>query len=192
MTERTPIDQNVALDERQTRGLEKAEMADVLGLEGVDASKTLLDFEKGLRKPMGPVLRIYEGLNRQRWSAEFLLKVPAWTVSAGDQVVHHNAWPRFVGRALVQELHPHQRHFKKAGMPVFAMDEQCGFRQLVVVWIDHVPDSFDAKDVVMEGLRKLEQALIDLKVVSMLKASLKGRPAKVGAGVNRVEKIMRL
>jgi hypothetical protein len=163
MTKRTPINQGVALDERETRGLDKAQMADILGLDGLNADQVLLDIETGFRKPKGAVLRIYESLNRQRWSAESLLEVPVWTVSVGDQVIHHNAWPRFVGRALVPELHPQQWQFKKAGMPAFAMDERCGFRQLVVVWIDHVPDSFDAEDIVMEGLRMLEQALMESK-----------------------------
>ena len=164
MTKRTPINQGVALDERETRGLSQAQMADVLGLEGPTAEQIVLDLETGFRKPKGSTLRIYESLNRGRWAGSHLLEMPAWSVDVnGPPVIHHNEWPRFVGRAIEPELHPQQWQFKKAGMPAFALDERTGFRQLVVAWIDHVPEDFDAEDILTEGVRRLEKVLLEAK-----------------------------
>ncbi len=157
------INQGVALDEREKRGLSKLQMAEVLGIEGPHGEQILSDFESGFRPVKGPTLRLYQYLNRGRWESCELLDVPKWAVVMGgpaqECMLHHNEWPRFIGRAYREELHPHQWRFKKAGMPVFVMDERTGYKQLVVAWVDHVPDGFDAEDLLEEGLRYLEDGL---------------------------------
>lgn len=161
------INQGVALDEREKRGLTKIQMAEVLGIEGPHGEQILSDFESGFRPVKGPTLRIYESLNRGRWAACELLEVPSWTVALsgleGECTIHHNDWPRFVGRAYREELHPQQWRFKKADMPVFVMDERTGYRQLVIAWVDHVPDGIDPEDLLEEALRHLENRLMEAK-----------------------------
>ncbi len=160
------ISQGVALDEREKRGLTKLQMAEILGIEGANCEQIVTDFETGFRPTKGPALQIYLALNRARWAAEALLGVPRWTVALGDDdacMIHHNAWPRFVGKAFREELHPEQWRFKKEGMPVFVMDERTGYKQLVVAWVDAVPQDFDPEDVLEEGLRYLESKILEKK-----------------------------
>ncbi len=154
------MSQGVLLDEREKRGLTKAQMAQVLGIDGPHAEQIVTDFETGFRPVKGPTLRIYEGLNRARWSTCELLEVSRWTISVDRARIHHNEWPRFVAQAIEEELHPQQWRFKKAGMPVFAMDTISGYRQLVYSMIDHIPDDYDAEDLFTEALRELELTLI--------------------------------
>lgn len=156
MSKKMKLNQAVIRDEREQRGLSKEQMADVLGLDGQHAVQILTDFEAGFREPKGAVVRVYESLNRQRWNASHLLEIPAWSLSADGQFVHHHEWPRFVGRVLLQETHPSQWQFKKAGMPAFALDESSGFRQIVFSLTDHVPDDLDIEDLYFEAIRLVE------------------------------------
>jgi hypothetical protein len=164
VTTKTAITQGVALDEREKRDLSKQDMADILGIEGPHREQILTDFEAGFRPIKGPTLRVYEALNRARWGASELLQVPRWSVVAGgpsgECTVHHNDWPRFVGKAFREALHPQQWRFKKAGMPTYEMDERTGYRQLVIALIDHVPEGLDVEDIYVEGLKQLEQAIL--------------------------------
>jgi hypothetical protein len=157
---KTHLNQAVLRDEREMRGLTKSQMADVLGLDGINAEQILTDFESGFRQPRGATLRLYESLNGQRWGGEGLLGLSTWTLSLGGDVLHHNAWPRFVGRALREKLHPNQWQFKKANMATFELDERTGFGQVVFSLIDHVPSDLDVEDLFTEGVRLLESRLI--------------------------------
>ncbi len=163
MSKKPNINQGVALDERETRGLNKMQMADVLGIEGAHAEQILSDFETGFRQIKGPTLRLYQGLNRARWSVGKLLGLPKWSVDRDDPggpTIHHNDWPRFVGKAFAAEIHPEQWQFTKAGMPSFALDARSGFRQLVVAFVDHVPPDFDPASLVADAAQHLENLLI--------------------------------
>lgn len=142
-------------------------MADVIGIEGPHAEQIVTDFETGFRQLHGSPLRVYELLNRGRWAAGELLKVPRWTVWVSgvadaevDCTIHHNEYPRFVGRGFVNDLHPEQWRFKKAEMPCFPMDERTGFRQLVVSFVDHVPFDYEIEDLISEGLLHLERHIM--------------------------------
>ncbi len=157
---KTRLNQAVLRDERETRGLAKSQMCDVLGLDGVHAEQILTDFESGFRQPRGSTLRLYESLNGQRWCGEGLLGLETWTVSVGGDVLHHNAWPRFVGRALREKLHPNQWQFKKSNMPAFELDEKTGYGQVVFSLIDHVPADLDIEDLYAEGVRLLESKCV--------------------------------
>ena len=84
----------------------------------------------------------------------------SWSISAEGDVLHHNAWPRFVGRALREKVHPNQWQFKKANMPAFELDERTGFGQVVFSLIDHVPEDMDIEDLFSEGVRLLESRRI--------------------------------
>ena len=153
----------MALDERETRGLSKAQMVDVLGIEGAHAEQILSDFETGFRQIKGPTLRLYQGLNRARWSAGKLLGLPKWTVdrnAPGGPTIHHNDWPRFVAKAFAAEMHPEQWQFTKAAMPTVALDARTGFRQLVVAFVDHTPFDFDPGVLLADAAHHLETLLI--------------------------------
>lgn len=154
-----PLNQGQIAQERESLGLSKSQMADILGLEGDHKEQLITDFESGFRPPRGSVLRIYESLNRSRWAAGNLLQIDTWSLSVDGCTLHHNEWPRFVARAFKEELLPNQWQFKKADMPVFLLDDRTGYRQMVVAWLDHVPADFDAEDVLAEGVRQLENAL---------------------------------
>ncbi len=162
MATKNTINQGVARDEREARAMTKEQMADVLGIEGPNAEQIVTDFEAGFRQAKGPTLRIYESLNRGRYAGETLLNLPRWSVDAdaSGHVIHYNGWPRFVGRAFREELHPEQWRFKKAGMAAYALDPKTGYRQLVLAFIDHVPDGSDPEDVVAEGVRHLERVIL--------------------------------
>ena len=167
MSQRNPINQAVALDERVSRGLSKTQMAEVFGIEGTNAEQIITDFETGFRPIKGPALRVYQSLNRARWAGATLLKLPSWTVSVrsddGVCLIYHNAWPRFVARAFDVELHPEQWQFRKAGMPAFALDPRTGYKQLVASFIDHVPSDFDPQDLLAEAGRRLESEVVGLQ-----------------------------
>lgn len=156
---KTKLNQAVLRDEREARGLTKLQMVDVLGLDGTHSEQILTDFESGFRQPKAAALRIYESLNRQRWGASGLLGLPAWSVSDGGRVVHHNDWPRFVGVAIPEAEHPHQWQFKKAGMPAFVLNGAGGFNQIVFSMIDHLPDDVDGEDLFAEAVRLVEAEL---------------------------------
>ena len=153
------LNQGQILVERESLELTKAQMAEVLGLDGEHKEQMVTDFESGFRPPRGAVLRVYESLNRNRWAAKTLLQVDPWSVSTDGCIIHHNAWPRFVGRAFKEELLPNQWQFKKADMPVFLLDPRTGYRQLVIAWTDHVPAGFDPEDILAEGVRQIEKVL---------------------------------
>lgn len=153
------MNQALLRDERETRGLTKAQMMDVLGLDGVHAEQILTDFESGFRQPKAAVLRIYESLNRQRWGASGLLRLPVWSLSDGGRIVHHNEWPRFVGMAIPEKEHDQQWQFKKAGMPAFVLNGSGGMHQLIFTMVDHLPDDFDAEDLFSEAVRLVEERL---------------------------------
>lgn len=153
------LNQAVLRDERISRGLTLEQMAECLGLEGEHAVQILTDFESGFRRPKAAVLRAYESLNRQRWQLTELLNAPEWSVSDAGRVIHHNEWPRFVGVVVEDQEHPLQWQFKKAGMPAFALNETCGFRQIVFSLIDHIPSDVDVEDVFSEAVRLAEKNL---------------------------------
>lgn len=156
---KTKMNQAVLRDERESRGLTKLQMVDILGLDGAHAEQILTDFEAGFREPKAAVLRIYESLNRQRWGASTLLGLPAWSLSDGGRVVHHNDWPRFVGAAIPESEHAQQWQFKKAGMPAFLLNGVAGFNQIIFTMIDHLPAEIDAEDLFAEAVRLVENEL---------------------------------
>lgn len=156
------LNQAMLRDEREARGLTKLQMVDVLGLDGAHAEQILTDFEAGFRQPKSSALRVYESLNRQRWGASHLLALPVWTMSKDCTVIHHNEWPRFVGRALREETHPQQWQFKKAGIPTFVLNGAGGFHQLVCSLSDHVPDDLDIEELFAEAVRLVESSLKEL------------------------------
>jgi len=144
--------------------MSKPQMAEILGIEGTNAEQIVTDFETGFRPVKGPTLRIYESLNRGRWAAETLLKMPRWSVGRldgdGPHTIHHNEWPRFVGRTWPEDLHPEQWRFKKASMAAFSLDPATGCRQLVLAFIDHIPEGFDPEDLLTEAVRHLEDTIL--------------------------------
>jgi transcriptional regulator with XRE-family HTH domain len=158
---KTKMNQAVLRDEREARGLTKTQMIDVLGLDGVHAEQILTDFESGFRQPKAAVLRIYESLNRQRWCASGLLGLPAWSLSDGGRVVHHNEWPRFVGMTIPEQEHAQQWQFRKTEMPAFILNGAGGMNQIIFTMIDHLPDDFDAEDLFSEAVRLVEERLKD-------------------------------
>ena len=158
------LNQGQISQERESLGLSKSQMAEILGLEGDHKEQLITDFESGYRPPRGSVLRLYENLNRSRWAAGNLLQIDPWTVSEDGNIIHHNAWPRFVGRAFKEGLLPNQWQFKKADMPVFVLDARTGFSQLVIAWTDHVPIDFDAEDILSEGVRQIEKVMREKNV----------------------------
>jgi transcriptional regulator with XRE-family HTH domain len=155
------MNQAVLRDEREARGLTKMQMIEVLGLDGAHAEQILTDFESGFRQPKAAVLRIYESLNQQRWGASGLLGIPAWSLSDGGRLVHHNEWPRFVGMAIPEQEHAQQWQFKKAGMPAFILNGAAGMNQIIFSMIDHLPEDFDAEDLFSEAVRLVEERLKD-------------------------------
>lgn len=153
------LNQAVIRDERESRNLTKTQMAEVLGLDVPNAEQILTDFETGYRQPKGSVLRIYQGLNRQRWAGSHLLSLPSWTLSNDGEVIHHNDWPRFVGRVVPELTHPNQWQFKKASMPSYELDGSGGFHQIVFVMVDEIPANLDIEDLFFDAVRIVESTM---------------------------------
>lgn len=155
-----------AREEREERDLNVAQMGEILGMSAsmIDAG-VVQGYEKGMPVNSGAVRRIYESLQRGRLQASTWLAVGRWSISEpckedASWVIHHNEWPRFVGKAVKEELHKEQWRFSRAGMPVFELSNQTGFRQIVFSFIDHVPSDFDAEDVLTEAVLQLERRIV--------------------------------
>jgi len=154
-----------AREEREERGLSTAQMGEILGVpSSMIESGVIQGYEKGMPVNSGAVRRIYEGLQRGRLQVSTWLGVGSWSISAQDEdgtwIIHHNDWPRFLGKTIKEELHKEQWRFARAGMPVFEMGAATGFRQIVFSFIDHVPSDFDAEDVLTEAVLQLERRIV--------------------------------
>jgi transcriptional regulator with XRE-family HTH domain len=149
-----------AREERESRGLDVAQMGDVLGLTrtAVEAG-AVQGYEAGQDVRNGAIVRIYETLRRARQAKQWL-GLPKFTVDKSDPVqliIHHNDYPRFCGVAVRDQQHKEQWRFKKAGMPVFDLKSQLGWRQLIVSYVDHVAEGFDPEDAIEEAIRLIEE-----------------------------------
>lgn len=156
-----------AQEEREERGLTYAQFGEILGMSAamIDAG-VIQGYEKGMPVNSGAVRRIYESLQRGRLQASTWLNIGRWSVSSPSDddpswVVHHNEWPRFVAKALREELHKEQWRFARSGMPVFEMSQATGCKQLVFSFIDHVPVDFDPEDVLTEAVLQLERRILN-------------------------------
>lgn len=149
-----------AREERESRGLDVAQMGDVLGLsQSAVAAGAVQGYEAGIDVRNGAIVRIYEALRRARQAKQWL-GLPKYTVDRSDPdqlVIHHNDYPRFCAVAVRVEQHKEQWRFKKAGMPVFEMQSRAGWRQLIVSYVDHVAQGYDDEDNIEEAIRFIEE-----------------------------------
>lgn len=151
-----------AREERESRDLSIRQMGEVLGLTGMAVEAGAVQgYEAGQEVRNGAVVRIYESLRRARQAQQWL-GLPKYTLDASDPemlVIHHNAFPRFVGIAVKAAQHKEQWRFAKAGMPVYELDPSSGWRQLIVSFVDHVPVDCDPEDAIEEAVRLAEGKL---------------------------------
>jgi hypothetical protein len=148
-----------AREERESRGLDVAQMGDVLGLpQSAVAAGAVQGYEAGIDVRNGAVVRIYEALRRARQARQWL-GLPKYTVDRSDPdqlVIHHNDYPRFIAVAVQVDQHKEQWRFTKAGMPVFELQSPAGWRQLIVSYVDHVAQGYDDEDNIEEAIRFIE------------------------------------
>lgn len=151
-----------AREEREKRGLTYAQMGEVLGLtEHQVESGAVQGYEAGMPARNGAVVRIYQGLQRSRLGAQTWLQIPRWTLARAGAavVVHHNEFPRFIGKAVPEVQHKEQWRFAKAGMAVRALSPGAGLAQLIVSFVDHVPQGVDVDALLDAAQVELERFL---------------------------------
>lgn len=151
-----------AREERERRGLTYEQMGEVLGLADHQIqSGAVQGYEAGQPVRNGSVVRIYQGLQRSRLQAGTWLGIARFTVARdGDAVViHNNEFPRFVAKAVPEQMHKEQWRFAKAGMPVLPLRAETGLSQMIVSFVDHVPAGFSTEQVLADAVRELHRYL---------------------------------
>lgn len=152
---------------RRSIGLSLADMAMILGLEGVNAQDRMREMERGARPISGPLQRVLGYISQAVDIGDFAKAslhtriLPTWLDCADLEydssetgIVMHTRWPRFLGwsteeipEELVAVLHA-------SSVPVVPMNPDLGLGYLVILFIDR--PAGDTTELIAQAVRLKE------------------------------------
>lgn len=160
---------------RRALGVSMAQMAQAVGLSGINAADHLREMERGNKPVSGPmqiVLKYMQQsveIDESAELADLTMRVlPRFLDCSnladdgdGVEIIMHTRWPRFYGLLIDDIEAEDQAVLENGGVTVIEMDEQAGLGYLIVIFIDN--PITDPGPVIAEAVRlKTEQAYRDL------------------------------
>ena len=145
---------------RRTMGVTVGKMADILGLNGPNASDRVREMERGAKPISGPMLRVLGYLTKalNMGGSPMASIVPKW-LSCQDledhdrskQFIMHTHWPRFIAwTARAQDVDADlEATLRQASIPMLPL--RSSGAHLVVLFVDEPPE--DTAALLREAVR---------------------------------------